>query len=132
MRELVIAVSHGSPRTTEIRLRFEPEVNEDSFQSLMRLRSAVFLTGVIIESAKVIERDHEWVAPPDLLTILNDPLRARQRRNNHTVEMESTCSLRPLSGGTLSQSISGRPGGRPSTGSTRLRAARRASWGGCG
>jgi hypothetical protein len=97
MRELVIAVSHDSPQTTEIRLRLEPEVNEDSFQSLMRLRSAVFLTGVIIESAKVIERDHEWVAPPDVLTILNDPLRARQRRNNHAVEMEATCSLRVLS-----------------------------------
>jgi hypothetical protein len=94
MRELVIAVSHGSPQTTEIWLRFEPEMNEDSFQSQMRLRSAVFLTGVIIESVKVIERDHEWVAPPDLLTILNDPLRARQRRKDHAVEMEPTCRLR--------------------------------------
>jgi hypothetical protein len=44
----------------------------------MKLRAAVFLTGVTMESAKLIESDRERVAQPDLLTIVNEPLRAER------------------------------------------------------
>jgi hypothetical protein len=67
MRKLIIAVSQDGPQTTKLCLLFEPELGEDPFDSLRRLRAAVFLTGVAIERARVIERDHEWIAPPDLL-----------------------------------------------------------------
>jgi hypothetical protein len=61
MRKLIIAVSQDGRQTTELCFRFEPELGEDPFDSL---RAAVFLTGVTVESAKVIESHHEWIAPP--------------------------------------------------------------------
>jgi hypothetical protein len=76
MRKLIIAVSQDGRRTTELCFRFEPELGEDPFHSLRRLRAAVFLTGAAIESAKVIECDHEWIAAPDLLRTLNGVLPA--------------------------------------------------------
>jgi hypothetical protein len=97
MRKLIIAVSQDGRQTTELCFRFEPEPGEDPFDSLGRLRAAVFLTGVAIEHAKVIESDREWIASPDLLTKLNDPLRARQRRSGLSVETRPTCWLRVLS-----------------------------------
>jgi hypothetical protein len=45
----------------------------------------VFLTGVAIERAKVIECDHEWIAPTDLLRTVNGVLPARQRKNNPVI-----------------------------------------------
>jgi hypothetical protein len=50
---------------------------------------------VAIESAKVIESDHEWVAAPDLLKMLNDPLRAELQRND--LVRGFTCWLQVLS-----------------------------------
>jgi hypothetical protein len=85
MRKLIIAVSQDGRQTTELCFRFEPELGEDSFHSLRRLRAAVFLTGAAIESAKVIECDHEWIAAPDLLRTLNGVLPARQRRNDPVI-----------------------------------------------
>jgi hypothetical protein len=82
MRKLIIAVSQDGRQTTELCFRFEPELGEDPFHSLRRLRAAVFLTGVAIERAKVIECDHEWIAAPDLLMTLNGVLPARQRRSD--------------------------------------------------
>jgi hypothetical protein len=85
MRKLVIAVSQDGRQTSELCFRFEPEPGEDPFDSFGRLRAAVFLTGVAIERAKVVERDHEWIAPPDLLRTVNGVLRAGQRRNDPVV-----------------------------------------------
>jgi len=95
MRRLIVEVSQARQRRTELCFSFEPVRGEDSFDSLRRLRAAVFLTGVTIESAKVIESDHEWVAPPDLLKTLNDPLRAGLQRND--LAGGSACWLRVLS-----------------------------------
>jgi hypothetical protein len=97
MRRLVVTVSQCGRNTTELRYRFEPERNEEPFDSVRRLRAVVFLTGIAIESAKVIERDREWTAPPDLLKALNDPLAARRRSNDLAVELGPTCWLRVLS-----------------------------------
>jgi hypothetical protein len=85
MRKLIIAVSQDGRQTTEFCFRFEPELGEDPFDSLTRLRAAVFLTGAAIERAKVIEQDHEWLAPIDLLRTVNSVLPARQRRNDHVI-----------------------------------------------
>jgi hypothetical protein len=82
MKKLIIAVSQGGRQTTELCFRFEPELGEDPFDSLRRLRAAVFLTGVAIERARVIERDHEWIAPLDLLRTVNEVLTTRQRTND--------------------------------------------------
>jgi hypothetical protein len=95
MRRLIAEVSESRRPRTELCFRFEPVWGEDLFDSLRRLRAAVFLTGVAIESAKVIESDHEWVAPPDLLTTLNDPLRAGLQGND--LAGGPTCWLRVLS-----------------------------------
>jgi hypothetical protein len=95
MRRLIVEVSQGRRPRTELCFRFEPVRGEDSFDSLRRLRAAVFLTGVAIESAKVIESDREWVAPPDLLTTLNHPLRAGLQRDD--LAGGPTCWLRVLS-----------------------------------
>jgi hypothetical protein len=95
MRQLIVEVSQGRRPRTELCFRFEAVRGEDPSDSLRRLRAAVFLTGVAIESAKVIESDHEWVAPPDLLTTLNDPLRAGLQKND--LAGEPTCWLRVLS-----------------------------------
>jgi hypothetical protein len=94
---MIVEVSQAKRPRTKLCFRFEPEVGEDPFDSLRRLRAAVFLTGVAIEIARVIESDHEWIAPPDLLTTLNDPLRARRRRNDLAAEIGPTCWLRVLS-----------------------------------
>jgi hypothetical protein len=82
MRKLIIAVSQDGRQTTELCFRFEPELGEDPFDSLRRFRAAVFLTGVAIERAKVIEGDHEWIASIDLLRTVNGVLPVRQRRND--------------------------------------------------
>jgi hypothetical protein len=85
MRKIIIAVSQDGRPVTEFCFRFEPELGEDPFDSLRRLRAAVFLTGVAIERAKVIERDQEWIAPTDLLRTVNAVLPTRQRRNDPVI-----------------------------------------------
>jgi hypothetical protein len=85
MRKLIISVSQDGRQTTELCFRFEPKLGEDPFDSLRRLRAAVFLTGVAVERAKVIELDQEWIAPTDLLRAVNGVLPARQRRNDPVI-----------------------------------------------
>ena len=85
MRKFIIVVSQHGRQTTELCFCFEPKPGEDPLDSLRRLRAAVFLTGAAIERAKVIEQDHEWIAPIDLLRTVNRVLPARQRRNDHVI-----------------------------------------------
>jgi hypothetical protein len=73
MTKLVLTVAQGNQSATELSYRLESNGKEDLFDSLERLRSALFLTGSAIRSAKVIDRDREWVASADLLSLLNDP-----------------------------------------------------------
>jgi hypothetical protein len=68
---MIVEVSPARRPRTELCFRFEPLQDEDPFDSLRRLRAAVFLTGVAIESAKVIESDREWVAPPDMSSVVS-------------------------------------------------------------
>jgi hypothetical protein len=75
MRKLIIAVSQHGRQTTELCFCFEPKPGEDPLDSLRRLRALAFLTGVAIEGAKLIERDHEWLAPTDLLRTVNGCIR---------------------------------------------------------
>jgi hypothetical protein len=71
--KLVLTVAQGNQSDTEVSYRLEANGKENVFDCLERLRSALFLTGSAIRSAKVIERDREWVASADLLQALNDP-----------------------------------------------------------
>jgi hypothetical protein len=73
MTKLVLTVAQGNQSATELSYRLEANGKEDLFDCLERLRSALFLTGSAIRSAKVIDRDREWVASADLLSLLNDP-----------------------------------------------------------
>ena len=73
MTKLVLTVAQGNQSATELSYRLEANGKEGLFDCLERLRSALFLTGSAIKSAKVIERDREWVASADLLSLLNDP-----------------------------------------------------------
>jgi hypothetical protein len=82
MRKIIIAVSQHGQQTTEFCFRFEPELGEDPVDSLRRFRAAVFLTGVAIERAKVIEGDRELIASIDLLRTVNGVLPLSQRRND--------------------------------------------------
>jgi hypothetical protein len=70
--KLVLTVAQGN-QSTELSYRLEANGKGDLFDCLERLRSALFLTGSAVKSAKVIERDREWVASADLLQALNDP-----------------------------------------------------------
>jgi hypothetical protein len=97
MRRLIVEVRQARRPRTELCFRFEPERGEEPLDSLMRLRAAVFLTGVAIESAKVVERDREWNAPTHLLKVLNDPLGARRRKDDVALKPGPTCWLRVLS-----------------------------------
>jgi hypothetical protein len=73
MRKLVFTVAQGNQNATELCCRFEPKPGENPFACLERLRGALFLTGATVKSAKVVERDREWIAPDDLIDALNDP-----------------------------------------------------------
>ena len=73
MTKLVLTVAQGNRNATELSYRLEANGKGDLFDCLERLRSALFLTGSAVKSAKVIERDREWVASAELLTLLNDP-----------------------------------------------------------
>jgi hypothetical protein len=95
MRRLVVTVSQAG-RKTELCYRLEPHADEQPLDCLERLRAAVFLTGVAVKSAKVIERDREWVASPDLLSMTNAPLGQRRRMNDLAVELGPMCWLRVL------------------------------------
>ena len=95
MRRLVVTVSQAG-RRTELRYRLEPHAHEQPLDCLERLRAAVFLTGVAVTSAKVIEQDREWVASPDLLRMTN-ALGQRRLMNDLAADIGPTCWLRVLS-----------------------------------
>jgi len=94
MRRLVVTVSQAGRGTTELSYRLEPHAHP--LDCLESLRAAVFLTGLAIKSAKVVERDREWIASPDLLRMTNAPLRQRQLMNDLVGDLGPTCWLRVL------------------------------------
>ena len=96
MRRLVVTVSQAG-RRTELRYRLERHAHEQPLDCLERLRAAVFLTGVAVTNAKVIEQDREWVASPDLLRMTNAPLGQRRLMNDLAADIGPTCWLRVLS-----------------------------------
>jgi hypothetical protein len=65
----------------------------------------VFLTGVTMESAKLIESDRERVAQPNLLTIVNEPLRAGCERKITLLRKDPLCSLRVVPLRVLSSTV---------------------------
>jgi hypothetical protein len=56
-------------------LLFRAETGRRPVGLSQKIASPGVRTGVAIERAKVIERDHEWIAPTDLLRTVNGCLR---------------------------------------------------------
>jgi hypothetical protein len=74
MKRVLLTVSNGGQNSMEVlEYALAPSQGEHPPACLVAFRGAVFLTGCLIRSARVIERDSgaEWVAPSNLLESLN-------------------------------------------------------------
>jgi hypothetical protein len=72
MTKLILSVAENGDAAA-VQYIFEPTGTEEPASCLERMRGALFLTGAAIKSAKVIDGDHQWIAPSDLLKSLNGP-----------------------------------------------------------